>query len=403
MVLKQEIENAYHLQQGDAMILKNNIERKYFTNINIESSHIEVVSGVRRCGKSTLLKQVMKKYNKNIAYFNFEDPRIFDFEIGDFQKLDEIIGKGKSAYFFDEIQNVIGWEVFVRQLHERGEKVFITGSNASLLSKELGTRLTGRYLRHELFPFSYSEYLTYKKLADSKSSFDSYIENGGFPEFLKDKKTEILQNLLKDIVLRDIAIRYSIKGTRVLMDLTLFLLSNIGKETTYNSLRKAFSIGSANSVSDYLSWFEDAYLLFFLPRFSWSAKSIAINPRKVYAIDNGFVNANSLSFTKDKGRLLENLVYLFLRQKYENLYYFKDNGECDFVVFEKTKCLMLIQVCEEVHSENKDREVNGVLDAMKFFKLREGFILTKDQKDDLIIDGLTVKIIPAREWMISCK
>ena len=399
MVFKQEIEKAYQLQQDDLKILKNNIERKYFSKITIESSHIEVVSGVRRCGKSTLLKQVMQRNHSNIAYLNFEDPRIYDFEVGDFQKLDEIIGKGMSAYFFDEIQNVAGWEVFVRQLHERGEKVFITGSNASLLSKELGTRLTGRYLRHELFPFSYAEFLMYKELDDSELSFSLYVENGGFPEYLKDGQTEILQNLLKDIVLRDIAIRHGIKGTRVLMDLTLFLLSNIGKETTYNSLKKAFSVGSANSISDYLSWLEDAYVLFFLPRFSWSAKSIVINPRKVYAIDNGLINANSLSFTKDKGRLLENLVYLYLRQKHEKLYYFKDKGECDFVVFEKENCQMVIQVCEEVHNENKDREINGLIEAMKFFKLKGGFILTKNQKDELLIDGMLIKIIPAKDWM----
>ncbi|HNZ42346.1 MAG TPA: ATP-binding protein [Bacteroidales bacterium] len=398
MVFKSEIESAYNLQQSDVKIKKSGVKRAYLSKLLPESKHIEVISGIRRCGKSTLMKQLMQQYKTDIAYFNFEDPRVNNFEIGDFQKLDEIIGRNKAAYFFDEIQDVASWEIFVRQLHDRGEKIYITGSNASLLSKELGTRPTGRHLRHELFPFSYLEFLEYKNLKNNENSFEKYIQKGGFPEFLREENQEILQSLLKDIILRDIAVRYGIKNSKTLMDITLFLISNIGKETTYNSLRKSFSVGSANTVSDYLSWLEDTYILFFLPRFSWSAKSIAVNPRKVYAIDNGLAIANSLSFTNDKGRLLENAVYLFLRQKFNSLYYFRENSECDFVVFGKGKCLLLIQVCEQVHNENKDREVNGLLDAMRFFKFKEGYIITKSQKDTLVYDKNTIKIIPAHEF-----
>ncbi len=401
MVLKSEIENAYNLQQVDVEINKPLTKRDYFKKIQPKSKHIEVISGIRRCGKSTLMKQLMQLYKKTIAYFNFEDPRVHNFEVSDFRKLDEIIGKNRDAYFFDEIQNVDSWEIFVRQLHDRGEKVYITGSNTSLLSKELGTRLTGRHLRHELFPFSYSEFLEHKNLENNETSFEEHVQKGGFPEFLRDDNQEILQTLLKDIVLRDIAIRYGIKNYKTLMDITLFLISNIGKECTYNSLRKSFSIGSANTVSDYLSRLEDTYVLFFLPKFSWSAKNITVNPRKVYAIDNGLINANSLSFTQDKGRLLENAVYLFLRQKTYSLYYFGENSECDFVVFEKEKCRMIIQVCEQIHNENKDREINGLLEAMRFFKMKEGIIITKNQKDILTFDKNTIKLLPAYEFMTT--
>ena len=226
--------------------------------------------------------------------------------------------------FFDEIQNVKGWEVYVRQLHDRGQKVFITGSNASLLSRELGTRLTGRYLAYEIFPFSYPEFLEYHAWEDNTENFQNYLDLGGFPEFLRDRNPEILQNLLKDIVFRDIAIRYSIKNTKTLLDVTLYLISNVGKEISYNGIKKTFEIGSANTVSDYLNWLGDAYLLFFLPRFSWSAKSISKNPKKVYCIDTGFARANSLSFSKDQGRLLENLVYLILRKTSYQLFYFRE-------------------------------------------------------------------------------
>lgn len=400
MVLKTEIEQAYFTQQEIIKSKVTFVPRTYIKKISGKGKHIEVLSGIRRCGKSTLMKLLMQKIKKPIAYFNFEDARINGFEVNDFQKLDEIIGKGKAAYFFDEIQNIPSWEIFVRQLHERGEKVYITGSNASLLSKELGTRLTGRHLRHELFPFSFHEFLSFKKLNYDAISFEKYMEQGGFPEYLREPNAEILQTLLRDIVLRDIAIRYGIKNSKTLMDLTLYLISNIGKEVSYNNLKKTFNIGSANSVADYLSWLEDTYVLFYLPRFSWSAKSVAINPRKVYAIDNGLVNANSLSYSKDKGRLLENLIYQYLRQKQYHLFYFRENKECDFVVFEKDTCKQVIQVCSQIHSDNKTRELEGLIEAMEFFKLKEGFIITLNQKDKLVFNGKTVYLIPAFEFIV---
>ncbi|MCF8298902.1 MAG: ATP-binding protein [Saprospiraceae bacterium] len=400
MVLKSEIEHAYRIQMAALKEKKTFTTRTYLEKIQLESKHIEVISGIRRCGKSTLLKQLIQKYDNNIAYFNFEDSRVHNFELSDFQKLDEIIGSNKAAYFFDEIQNVDSWEIFVRQLHDRGEKVFITGSNASLLSMELGTRLTGRHLRHELFPFSYKEFLVHKNLENNEISFEKYLNKGGFPEFLRDENPEILQTLLKDIVLRDVAVRYGIKNSKILFSVTLFLISNIGKESTYNSIKNSFSIGSANSVSDYMSWLEDSYILFYLPKFSWSAKNINANPRKVYSIDNGLVVNNSLSFTKDKGRLLENAVYLYLRQNFDSLFYFRENVECDFVVFEKGKCLMLLQVCEQIHNENKDREINGLLEAMSFFEMNEGFIITRNQTDNLVFGDKIIKLIPAYEFLI---
>jgi len=394
MVLKSEIEASYIKQQELIARKTNFIERYYLPKIQPKSSHIEVISGIRRCGKSTLLRQVMQTCKKEIAYFNFEDPRVFNFELSDFEKLDEIIGHNKAAYFFDEIQNVASWELYTRQLHDRGEKVYITGSNASLLSKELGTRLTGRHLRHELFPFSYAEYLEFTKSRNNIKSLENYIEHGGFPEFLRDENPEVLQLLLKDIVLRDVAIRYGIKNTKTLMDLTLYLLSNVGAECTYNSLSKALNIPSANTVLNYLTWLEDSYVLFFLPKFSYKVKNISVNARKVYAIDTGFVNANTLSFSKNKGRLLENLVYIHLRKHYTKLFYFKEKRECDFVVFEKEKCKYIIQVCEEINNDNKEREFAGLLEAMSFFEKKIGLIVTKNQKDEINTQWGKVKLVP---------
>lgn len=399
MILKEEIAAAVTGQKKIFSKEFSITQREAKSKIKSSSTHIEVITGIRRCGKSTLMRQIISEIQSAFAYLNFEDPRIYGFEVSDFPKLDEVFGENIGSYYFDEIQNVPGWEVYVRQLHDRGEKVYVTGSNASLLSKELGTRLTGRYLAHEIFPFSYPEFLDYQGKTDDQNSFEDYLNSGGFPEYLRDKNPEVLQNLLKDIVFRDIAIRYGIKNTKTLMNITLFLISNVGKEMSFNSLKKIFDVGSATTVSDYLSWLEDSYLIFFLPRFSWSAKSISKNPKKVYCIDTGFAKANSLSFSKDQGRLLENLVYILLRKTNMKIYYFRERKECDFVVFNGENCKWLIQVTEKLHVDNQKRELDGLLAAMNFFEKKEGFILTLNQIDSLSSDGKTIQILPVKDFL----
>lgn len=398
MLLKEEIELAVNRQKKLFDQHLSLTPREAKNKINKGSLQVEVITGIRRSGKSSLMRQLIEESAPKYSYLNFEDPRLFDFTVDDFSKLDEILESSGSPYFFDEIQNVKGWEVYVRQLHDHGQKVFITGSNASLLSRELGTRLTGRYLSYEIFPFSYSEFLEYHAWEDNAENFQNYLDLGGFPEYLREKNPEILQNLLKDIVFRDIAIRYSIKNTKTLLDITLYLISNVGKEISYNGIKKTFEIGSANTVSDYLNWLEDAYLLFFLPRFSWSAKSISKNPKKVYCIDTGFARANSLSFSKDQGRLLENLVYLIFRKTTYQLFYYREKKECDFVVFEEKICKWAVQVSEKIHSENKNREIEGLFEAMSFFDLKEGFILTLDQEDSLSVNGKMIRLLPVRAF-----
>ncbi len=402
MLLKAEIEQAYSLQQRIRPLSGNFIGREQREIMSLCNDFIQVISGIRRSGKSTLLRQLMAEYD-TIAYFNFEDPRLTSFEVSDFLKLDEIISDDTEAYFFDEIQNVSGWEIYVRQLRDRGKKVFITRSNASLLSKDLGTRLTGRYLNTELFPFSYHEYMAYTGEEDCVQTFTGYLQKGGLPEFLITLSHEVLQNLFKDILLRDIAIRYSIRNTKMLMEVALYLVANIGKETTYNALKKTFDAGSANTIMDYLGWMEDAYLLFFLQKFSWSLKSRLVNPRKVYAIDTGLVRANSLSFTSDDGRLLENAVYIFFRSKGIQIYYFREKRECDFVLFNGDRCEMAVQVCHGLHYDNKQREIAGLREAMFFFDLAEGYIVTLADKDELVYEDKKITVIPAHEFFSMVK
>ncbi len=401
MVLKSEIEKSLVLQRLFLNKKQEGFNRESLAKLQLSTSHILIITGVRRCGKSTLLQQISKKIKEEIIYFNFEDPRIYRFELEDFTKLDEIVGDEIRYYFFDEIQNVEKWELFIRHLHDRDKRIAITGSNASLLSKELGTRLTGRNIQIELFPFSYTEYLMFLQLENNLASFNLYLEDGGFPEYLKSKHKEQHQQLFKDIVYRDIIVRHGIRQAKTLIDIALFLIANVGKEYSLNGIKNTFGVGSANSVADYIHWLEDSYVLFSMPRFSWSLKSVSINPKKVYCIDTGFAQANSLSFSEDTGRLLENCVYLALRRKYKEIYYFKDKGECDFIVKEAQDILHIIQVCAEIHSDNKAREVNGLLAALTFFSKTEGLILTLNQEDVLMINDVKVRLLPVWKWLQS--
>ena len=401
MVLKSEIEKSLALQRLFLNKKQDGFKRKGLANLPINTGHILIITGVRRCGKSTLLQQISKELREEFIFFNFEDPRIYGFELEDFTKLDEIVGDEIRHYFFDEIQNVEKWELFIRHLHDREKRIAITGSNASLLSKELGTRLTGRNVQIELFPFSYNEYLLFLSLENNLASFNSYIEDGGFPEYVKSKHKEQLQQLFKDIIYRDIIVRHGIRQAKTIIDIALFLIANVGKEYSLNGLKNTFGVGSANSVADYIHWLEDSYVLFSVPRFSWSLKSVSINPKKVYCIDTGFAQANSLSFSEDTGRLLENCVYLALRRKYKEIYYFKDQGECDFIVKESQTIIHIIQVCAEIHSENKAREVNGLLAALKFFSITEGLILTLNQEDVLRINEVKIRLLPVWKWLLG--
>ena len=400
MVLKSDIEISFKQQQ---LLLDRKPKgelREKLAQVALSKEFVLIITGIRRCGKSTLMQQLMNTIKGEVAFFNFEDPRIFGFETTDFVKLDEVIGDDTSYYFFDEIQNVDNWEIFVRNLHDRQKVICVTGSNASLLSRELGTKLTGRNIQVELLPFSFKEYLSFKKIKAEAATFKQYLLEGGFPDYLKTANKEVLQQLFKDIIYRDIIVRHSVRNDKILMSIALYLISNAGKEFSFTNIKNTFGLGSVNTVMDYISWFEDSYLLFTLSKFSWSLKSVAINPKKVYVIDTGFGDANSLSFSNDTGRLFENAVYLQLRRKFKELYYFREKGECDFVVKENDNVTHAIQVCAEVTQENLPREVNGLVEALQFFELGEGVIITINQEDEIVRDEKKIHLIPAWKWFL---
>ncbi|MBS3079511.1 ATP-binding protein [Candidatus Pacearchaeota archaeon] len=403
MIDKETLRRVVKLQREEILLFDPGIEREDVTKLKLDVPFALILSGIRRCGKSTLLRQLMKKV-KGFYYFNFEDSRIGNFEIRDFEKLDQIFIEEygqQNYYFFDEIQNISQWEIFVRRLVDLKKHVIITGSNASLLSKELGTKLTGRHLTHEIFPFSFREFLKIKKENPSKEQFEEYLINGGFAEYLKLKIPDILQELLKDILARDITLRYKIRNQKTLRELAIYLLTNIGKQFTYNSLKKNFNLGSINSVISFISYFEDTYMLFTISKFDYSMKKMLVNPKKVYSIDNGFTLKNSASFFDDRGRLLENIVFINLRKNYKDIFYFQENNECDFIIREESRITQAMQVCYEINENSRDREINGLIEAMDKFKLKEGLILTYNQYDEFIIKDKKIKVLPVWKWLLE--
>lgn len=401
--LRQEQKQVVIAAQKESFSTKDlSLLRTALADMPIARNFATIITGIRRCGKSTLLLQLLKKNYKSALYLNFEDIRLTGFEHSDFVRLkNEIDRQKQKVLFFDKIQLVEKWEIFIHQLLNENYTVFVTGSNASLLSREMGTHLTGRHLSMELFPFSYPEFLRYNKIKASKNTVAAYLQSGEMPEFVKNKQPLILNALTEDIVIRDIAVRHNIRDTYPLKQLVVYLMSNVGKPLSANKLTGMFGIKSATTMLEYFAYCRDSYLVDFLPQFSYSLKAQARNPKKVYAIDTGFINAVSLSFSEDNRHKFENMIYLYLRRKYKELFFFKEKGECDFVVFENGKIQQLMQVCYHINDQNFEREYNGLLEAMKFFGKKEGTIVTMEQKDEFGKDGFSIKLVPAHEFLSS--
>jgi predicted AAA+ superfamily ATPase len=378
--------------------------------------HTLVISGLRRSGKSTLLKQIYKNFCQNelVYYFNFEDERLIEFEVGDFNLLYEtfieLFGEGK-IFFFDEIQNVDEWEYFVRRMYDRGFKFIITGSNSSLLSRELGTKLTGRYVGLELYPFSFREFLKFKNISFSKeplteerglikATFNEYLQKGGIPEYLRYENSELLKTLYENILYKDILVRYGLGDEKALRELALYLFSNYSSELNYSKLQKMLGLGSANTVKNYIGYLENSYMVFILSKYDFSLKKQIYAPKKVYAIDSAFINLVSFKFSQDLGKLLENLVFLELKRRGFELYYHKNKQECDFIITENEMPVAAIQVTSRLNA-NKNREYKALLEAMEIYSLDSGLILTEAEEFEEMIQGKKIIVRPIWKWLLE--
>ncbi len=402
MMLESQIREVFEYQISYLKQLPSGTLREILNKMDFSDTHVKILTGVRRCGKSTVLFQLTKKEgNPNIL--SFEDPRLSLFEVNDFFKLEKIFeaNGGNGIFFFDEIQNIKGWERYVRVLHDQKKKVIITGSNARILSAEFGTSLTGRQISYEIFPFSFSEYLNHFEATANLANFSDYLALGGFPEYLTSKKIDVLINLFNDLIYRDIVARHGLRNPNIVRELGVFLASNIGKVFSFNNLVKNFDLGSGNTVKTYISYFEDAFLFFAIPRFSYSFQQQIKNPKKIYGIDTGLITTLSMSFSKDKGRLLENKVFIHLKRMGKEIYYYQQKGECDFIVSKNNHVEFAAQVCYDLTPENLDRELNGLLEAMAELNLQEGYIFTMDQQEQLEKGGKKIQVIPVWKWMLE--
>jgi len=378
-----------------------------------KTGQIVVISGIRRSGKSTLLRQFSMLY-KNFHYINFDDDRLLEFSLGDFSTLMlvyEKISPGTKVIFIDEIQNIAGWERFIRRIHDDGYKVFLTGSNAKLLSAELGTHLTGRCIKITLYPFSFREVLrfrsvsvdriTEKKKARILAEFDRYLTFGGFPEYLKYADPEYLKRTYDDILFRDIIGRFGIREVKAFRQLAHYLFTNMANMASYNALKKALGFKSVVSVRDYVGFLEEAFLVFEIFKYDYSLKKQYVNDKKIYVIDNGMRNAVAFQFSDDRGRLLENCVFIELLRRNAPVYFFKNTGECDFVTEDHGKVTAALQVCYELSQKNRDRELDGLTSAMLTLGIKNGIILTYHQEETIVHNGFSLHVLPVWQWLLE--
>ena len=422
MLSEAEIKEILVRQKETILNKKYGIERTVLKEVEskIKLPHVVVLTGLRRSGKSTLLRQLIKKHYKdeNFYYLNFEDERLFNFPANEFNRLYEALislyGK-KKTFFLDEIQNVTNFETFVRRFYEEGFKFFITGSSANLLSKELGTKLTGRHVDIIVRPFSFLEFLKLKGVEINKESiyktetkvgirkhFEDYLIKGGMPEYLIYNDPELLTRVYEDTILKDIAVRHKVNNVAVLRQLYSYLTDNSSNKFSYHSIKKIINIKSVNTIKKFISYLEETHFAKTINKFDYSYKKQIINDKKFYVLDNGFFGVLSKKLTKDYGWLMENLVFTYLNNNHE-VFYYSDKWECDFLIVKNKGIKQAIQVCYELNDENRKREFNGLTEAMKEFKLKEGLLLTNNQEDNLKFDGRKIVIKPVWKWLLEGK
>lgn len=388
------------------------------------NKEIIVLSGIRRCGKSVLLEHIRRVHKAdNDYYFNFEDERLVNFGVEDFEILHQTfisLYGVQSNFYFDEIQNIPEWELFVRRMYNKGYKIYITGSNANLFSEELGTRLTGRYIAVNIYPISFAElsqeYISLERFDFStteigilKGHYFKYLELGGIPAYVSNKDPEYLHFLYESILYKDIITRYKIGNPEVLKKLLFFLASNCGKEVTLSKLLGMINnngkiVKSNTTISDYCSYIENSFLCFFVNRYNDNLKAQQQAPRKVYFIDHVLAKILGFRISEDHGRMLENIVFVELKRRGYEVFYYSGTKECDFVIREGSRTKQVIQVCLELHDlSTQRREESGLIEAMDKFSLSEGLMITENEEKEKIVEKNGKKyhmtIQPIWKWL----
>ncbi len=394
---------------------------------NLRSPMAKIITGLRRCGKSTLCHQLLA--DKKPVYVNFDDDRLFGFKASSFQDLFEVILKTRpnsQVYFFDEIQNVEGWELFVNRLLRKKIDIWITGSNSNLLSRELATHLTGRALSYTVYPFSFSEVLrlegadeedgakggrglgqSSKIRAKRQAQLEGYLKTGGLPEVLRGAPARTYhQALFNQILTKDVAGRHPIRKQNELKLFALQVLDRFSTTIGYQALANAIPGMSTGTAKKYLGFLEECYLAFELNPYRLKLKQREKAPRKVYGIDLGLLQSLTLKPTPDRGLFLENLVFLELRAREVDFRTWKeDSFEIDFVEFEGRAPTKLIQVCWDLnHPDTRAREVKAIQSARESVKHEiPAQIITWGNRDEWDLAKSRIKVLSAAEWLLQAE
>jgi len=397
----------------------------------LASKEVIVLKGVRRCGKSTIMAQVIQHLlttntePASILLINLEEPLFAsEYSIDLLEQIyrtyrENIHPEGKCWIFLDEIQNIPGWESWVRGRNETEEiKFFITGSSATMLSREIGTKLTGRHISFEIFPLSFKEFLSFHDVTIQtpldyihrqdllRNLFLNYMQYGGFPEVVLKKhessKKLLLKHYFEDILYRDIAARHQVRDTNNLRNLAVYLLTNTARRTSINKLKKNFTI-SQDKTENYVSAILESYLLFEIRKFSFSLKSMMRAGFKPYSIDTGLRNRVAFSFAKDTGWLVENIVFLYLRQHHEEVYFHSNGGEIDFVVKEGMNITQQIQVWyEDIEKKTiPKRELASFSSSSKESSTTRQILLTNNYEKTIDLGATQVQCIPVIKYLLS--
>ncbi len=409
-----------HKAERDALLEQDFIPRQGITEARkaLDKDLIKVIIGPRRAGKSVFALQLLQ--GLHFAYLNFDDERLVN--IADYDDLLKAIIQvygDTRCFLFDEIQNLQRWELLVNRLQRRGYNLILTGSNSKLLSAELASHLTGRYLQFQILPFSFTEFLKAKDFVLDESiglkakqgillaHLDQYLFSGGFPEVVVKGVDQqgYLKTLFDGILFKDIVKRYKVRHPQRLYDLGLYLLTNHSNEFSLSRLKTFLDFKSVHTVENYFVYLKEAFLVFDTERFSFKVREKMKSPRKVYGYDTGMIQAVKFRTSPDRGRLLENLVATNLLRTRSEFYYYKtkDGKEVDFVIKEGLEISELLQVAYEMSSDPQleKREMGALLKGAKELGCDNLTLLTWDQEGERIVNGKKVRILPVWRWIVS--
>lgn len=385
----------------------------------LKSNLMKLITGPRRAGKSVFSLLLLR--GKRFAYLNFDDDKLLkDFDEEHIMQVLKEVYSDYDYLLLDEPQNLPNWDLWVSKLYRRGYNLIITGSNSNLLSSEMASMLTGRYLSIEILPFSLRETLEYRKsnfqpaLPEDKADFmlqvEDYFHYGGYPEIInnRDITESYLKTLFDSIIMKDIVRRYKVRKVEELYQFATYMISIFTSPFTYSSITEELGLSSKTTVQKFCTYLKNCYLFFYLPRYNHKLKLMQKAPQKVYIVDNGFLSSSAFQISENKGRLLENLVLLeFIRRKYEigkNLFYYRNQSdkEVDFVVRENNVVRQLVQVCWDMSNpKTQKREIGSLMACAKDFPNGELFVITWNEQKEITMNAKIIHVIPYYKWCLS--